>query len=155
MREILNNQDRISFDEFCGGWLYQALGWPEQKILEWFRDCIKAYRALEADQRYPLPDEKCYAIEAFSEGNWPEIPQRLVLRWFPANILHEFAERRSPMHELPYVYFDPQFTRTILMRLDSAGFELTCADTLIQMACGYIPNGFASEALRSLIESAE
>jgi len=153
MKEVLNDKGRISFDDFCRSWLYQALGWPEQQAIVWFRDCIKAYRAREAENRYPLPEEKCYAIEA--EGSWPEMPQRLVLQWLPKDILRDFGENRYPMHDLPYVYIDPKHTVAILTRLSSARFECNRSDMLVRMACGYLPDHLNAEAQRSLIEAAE
>jgi len=153
--EVLNDKDRISFADFCRGWLYQALAWPEQEAMEWFRDSIKAYRARERDKRYPLPEEKCSAIDACADGMWPEMPQRLVSQWCPKDILHDFAERRSPMHDSPYVYFDPKHTVSILTQLNAAGFEFIRADVLVQMACGYLPDNISSEAQRCLIEAAE
>src|SRR5437899_6573022 len=72
MREVLNDSKRVSFDSFCRGWLYQSVAWPEQAAMEWFRDCIQAYRALEPHTRYPLPEEECWAIDACDDGLWPE-----------------------------------------------------------------------------------
>lgn len=155
MREVLNDERRISFDDFCRGWMYQALGWPEPDSMEWFRDCMKAYRACDADKRYPLPGEKCWAVDACAEGSWPEMPQQLILQWCPKEILHDFGESRSSAHELPHVYFDPKHTVAILTRLNSAGFDFIRADILVRMACGHLPDSLDSEAQRSLIETAE
>jgi hypothetical protein len=155
MDDLLQQQGRVSFHEFCRIWLYQALGWQEQDALNWFRDCIEAYRSLEAYERYPLPEEECWASDARADGSWPEMPQRLVLDWCPREIVSEFGERRVPLHEFPYVYFDPSQTRAITARLKTCGFELVRADVLIRIACGCTPYELGSEVTRSVIEAVE
>jgi len=155
MQEVLSDNNRVSFDNFCRGWLYQALAWPDQAAMEWFRHCIQAYRALEPDTRYPLPEEECWAIDACGDGLWPEMPQRLVLNWCPKEILHDFGESCSPIHDLPYVYFAPSNTVAILTRLKDAGFDFIRTDLLVRMTCGYLPDDMSPEAQRALIEAAE
>jgi hypothetical protein len=155
MDELLNEERRVSFEEFCRTWLYQALGWPEQDALNWFRDCMEAYRVLDPDERYPLPEEQCWANDVRADGSWPEFPPRLALRWCPREIISEFGERRVPLHELPYICFHPTHILAILASLEACGFELIRADRLVQIACGCGPHDLSSEVARSLIEAAE
>ncbi len=116
---------------------------------------MEAYRSLEPNERYSLPDEECWANDARADGSWPEMPQRLVLDWCPDDIIEEFGERVVPLHEFPYVRFDPADALKILARLNSLGFESIRADRLVQIACGSAPSEMTLEDRRSLIEAAE
>jgi len=155
MDEILQHGSRISFHSFCRTWLYQALAWSERTAAQWFCDCIAAYRSLQPDIRYPLPEEEYSPHDVFGDGAWPPSPQQLTSRWCPQDVMQRYGERRLPLHDFAYVYFEPRHTKQIVRDLISAGFMLVRANELVKMACGYLPHDLGADEQRSLIEIAE
>jgi hypothetical protein len=155
LKEIVEDGERKSFEDFCSAWLYPALSWPLDVSTDWYRSCVEAYRNLPTAERYPLPYEICTAAENMSDGIWPEWPPALVFDWMPEAIWSEFGHLEHCLHDYSYPKFDPGKREAVCKRLEEAGFKCLRNHLLVQASCGTAIRLLGADKLRAEIERTE
>jgi hypothetical protein len=155
LKEILEDGERQSFENFCSAWLYPSLCWPLDVSTDWYRSCVEAYRNLPAVERYALPNEICTAAENMSDGTWPEWPPSLVFDWMPEPIWSELGDLEHCLHDSSYPKFDPGKREAECKGLQEAGFKCVRNHLLVQASCGTAIRLLGADALRAEIERTE
>ena len=155
LKEIVENGERKSFEDFCSVWLYPSLTWPLDVSTDWFRSCVEAYRRLPAAERYPLPHEICTAAESMSDGTWPEWPPSLVFDWMPESIWSEFADVEHCLYDYSFPKFDPGKRDAVCERLEETGFNCFRNHLLVQASCGTSIRLLGADGVLTEIERTE
>jgi hypothetical protein len=155
LKEIVENGERKSFEDFCSAWLYPSLSWPLDVSTDWHRSCVEAYRNLPAAKRYPLPNETCTAADNMSDGTWPEWPPSLVFDWMPEPIWSEFGDVEHCLHDYSYPKYSPGKREAVCKRLEECGFKCLGNPLLVQPSCGTAIRLLGEDALRAEIERTE
>jgi hypothetical protein len=91
-----------------------------------------------SDSRPPL-DEDPFSVDAipgYSEGGWPEWPEREMLWWLPREVCNGFGEVVQGAGRREYLALHAGRAPEIIEALEHAGYECVCDEELVRKACG-------------------
>jgi hypothetical protein len=96
------------------------------------------YESLNPGERMPLDGDKFKidAVPGAGSGQWPERPEKAMLRWLPKGICDSFGRRAFSPATGDYLMLDPGRAPEILAALEGAGYGCRWDEDLIGRACG-------------------
>jgi hypothetical protein len=92
-----------------------------------------------ADEREPA-DEDTYDLErvpGFADGDWPEWPARLMLKWMPKDVVEKFGRVDDSVLNGQFFSIDPKNEADVVFALEAEGWSCVKDELLTLAASGY------------------
>ncbi len=147
--------ERLPFSKFCADWIGDVPTMTTEQAVARFRSALKQYESLPPEERWPLPNEQ-FDVDLIGEGDYPDWPAQLMLRWVPKEIIWKYGKSESSVLNGDFLRFPVSRQDEIVAAFTAAGFECTSDQFLVRLASGEsLPRNLSYDAIERAIDAAE
>ena len=125
-------EGRRTFEDWCDLDLEEA---TEEEL----RSAREQFRKLPIGHRVPDDDDPFDSsnVPGFCDGDYPPWPAQEMLQFVPYDIQQEYGEYCDSVLNGDYLGLDPEQEEAIVAAFTRHGYQCTCAEGLVGLACGY------------------
>ena len=133
---LTDRGDRQTFAQFCADWINEVPTISEELATSRLRSALRSYATLPENERWPLARERYDFTDFLSDGDWPDWPAQMMLKWVPQDIMDQYGKRVSSVLNGFFLEFPAAKRNEIVAAFQAKGFECREDQALVMMASG-------------------